>query len=243
MWTRPTRPSWVDLSQPNGLTIGDGNGRGTIIDDNPPPECHILEASGEGGVRPCDDCEEDAGSAIESEGPISFTVALVAESETTRAVRYATADHTAEGGSDYRARNGTLTFAAGELEKTVAVSLIDDSLVEDIEQFRFTLPDCLPPDLDTDVYATIFDDDVIGVSVAIADAEGDEDVGAMDFVVTLSESPSQQATVAYKTRDGTAVAGEDYTAVDDVLTFAAGSGTEPHDLGRRHRRRRCRCTA
>ena len=215
----------VNLSQPQGLTLGDRSAVGTITDDDPAPECHIVGVSGEGGVRPCDDCELDAGSAIESEGPINFTIGIVAESETTRKVRYATVDHTASSGSDYRSTSGTLTFAAGERQKTISVPLIDDGLVEDIEQFRLSLPGCHPVDLDTNVYATIFDDDVIGLSVFIRDTEGDEGIGEMDFVVTLSGSPTEQATVAYKTRDDTAVAGEDYTAVDDILTFAAGSDT------------------
>ena len=216
----------VKLSEPEGLTIGDGTGTGTIRDDDPPPECHILDVSGEGGVRPCDTCEVDAGSAIESEGPITFTVAIVAESETTRVVQYTTGDHTATSGSDYRTRMGTLTIAAGDLEQTVSVPLIDDTAAEDIEQFSFGLVGCSPEELDTEVFATIFDDDEIGTTVSIEDAEGSEGDGQLDFVVTLSESPTQEATVAYRTRDSSAVAGEDYTAVDDVLTFAAGSGTE-----------------
>ena len=216
----------VELTEPEGLEVGDGTARGTIIDDDPAPECHILDVSGEGGVRPCETCELAGGSAIESEGPITFTLAIVAESETTRLVQYATGDHTANNGSDYRARNGTLTIAAGDLEKTVSVPLIDDMVSEEVEQFRFGLIGCSPEGLDTEVFATIFDDDVIGVTVSIEDAEGNEDDGQLDFVVTLSESPTLEATVAYRTRDSSAVAGEDYTALDDVLTFAAGTGTE-----------------
>ena len=216
----------VELTEPEGLEVGDGTARGTIIDDDPAPECHILDVSGEGGVRPCETCELAGGSAIESEGPITFTLAIVAESETTRLVQYATGDHTANNGSDYRARNGTLTIAAGDLEKTVSVPLIDDMVSEEVEQFRFGLIGCSPEGLDTEVFATIFDDDVIGVAVSIEDAEGNEDDGPLDFVVTLSESPTLEATVAYRTRDSSAVAGEDYTALDDVLTFAAGTGTE-----------------
>ena len=215
----------VKLSEPRGLEVGDGTARGTIIDDDPPPECYVLGVSGEGGVRPCETCESDAGSAIESEGPITFTVAIVVESETTRVVQYTTGDHTARSGSDYRARTGTLTITAGNLEHTVSVPLVDDTIAEDVEQFRFGLPGCLPDELDTEVFATIFDDDEVGTTVSIADAEVDEDDGPLHFVVTLGDSPTLEATVAFKTRDTSAVAGEDYTARDDVLTFAASAGT------------------
>ena len=49
-----------------------------------------------------------------------------------------------------------------------------------------------------------------------------ENDGPLEFTVTLSESPSPQATVNYATSDGTALEGQDYTRTSDILTFAAG---------------------
>ena len=45
---------------------------------------------------------------------------------------------------------------------------------------------------------------------------------AVEFVVTLSRAASREVTVDYATRDGTATAGEDYTATRGTLAFAAG---------------------
>ena len=42
-------------------------------------------------------------------------------------VDWATADGTAKAGEDYLADAGTLTFAPGETEKTVAVAVLDDA--------------------------------------------------------------------------------------------------------------------
>ena len=59
-------------------------------------------------------------------------------------------------------------------------------------------------------------------SLSIADASGTESVGSLSFAVTLSRSSTERVTVRYATADGTAAAGEDYTAVSGTLTFASG---------------------
>ena len=63
-------------------------------------------------------------------------------------------------------------------------------------------------------------------SFSIADAEVEEAPGAtLDFVVTLSRGRSTETRVAYATNDGTATAGQDYTATAGTLVFAAGERT------------------
>ena len=54
-------------------------------------------------------------------------------------VDYATADGTAKAGEDYTATSGTLTFAAGERVKTVAVPILDDGHDEGHETFLLRL--------------------------------------------------------------------------------------------------------
>ena len=59
----------------------------------------------------------------------------------------------------------------------------------------------------------------------MADAEATEGVDTkLDFVVTLHRRPSRdwEATVDYRTQDGTATAGSDYTLMSGTLTFAPG---------------------
>ena len=61
------------------------------------------------------------------------------------------------------------------------------------------------------------------VTVSVADARVREAPGAMlDFAVTLSGPASGPVTVAYRTVDGSARAGEDYTARQGKLTFDPG---------------------
>ena len=75
---------------------------------------------------------------------------------------------------------------------------------------------------DTTVTVDVTDvDDTPAIRVADAEAtEGDDT--EMVFRVTLESASTGTVTVNYATTDGTAVAGEDYTATSGTLTFAPG---------------------
>ena len=68
-----------------------------------------------------------------------FTVRLSPAVEGTVTVDYATADGSARAPDDYTAASGTLTFAPGETEKTVSVPIVDDSVEDSGEKFKFRL--------------------------------------------------------------------------------------------------------
>ena len=60
-------------------------------------------------------------------------------------------------------------------------------------------------------------------ALTVADARAEEGTDAtLDFAVTLVPTRTVPVTVAYATSDGTATAGEDYTAAAGTLTFAVG---------------------
>ena len=64
-------------------------------------------------------------------------------------------------------------------------------------------------------------------ALSVADDSAEEGTDAsLDFVVTLDRAAKETVTVAYATSDGTAVAGEDYTAASDMLTFQPGETTK-----------------
>jgi ELWxxDGT repeat protein len=69
----------------------------------------------------------------------TFTVSLNAETGRPLTVNYATADGSAQAGSDYTATTGTLSFAPGERTKTIDVPVLADSVVDGGETFTLTL--------------------------------------------------------------------------------------------------------
>ena len=65
------------------------------------------------------------------------------------------------------------------------------------------------------------------VGIAVADARVDENSGALlAFAVTLSRAASAALTVDYATADGSAHAGDDYTATSGTLKFRAGESSK-----------------
>ncbi len=118
----------LTLSSPTGATIADGTAVGTIANDDvaPLPSLAISDASVAEGNP-------------DAPGIVTFTVTLSAASTSAVTVSFATADGTAVAGSDYVARSGTLTFAPGETQKTLAVNAIGDAVVEPNESFSVVL--------------------------------------------------------------------------------------------------------
>ncbi|MEL6461829.1 MAG: DUF1194 domain-containing protein, partial [Cyanobacteria bacterium J06621_15] len=60
--------------------------------------------------------------------------------------------------------------------------------------------------------------------------EGDSSTTNFGFNVSLSRSSSETITLEYCTADGTAVAGSDYTATSDTLTFSPGETSKTIDV-------------
>ena len=194
------------LSDPRGATLGRGSALGTILDDDEPPTVSIAGTSG-----------------AEDVGELAFAVALSARSLTGVTVDYASMDGTAVAGNDYDAVEGTLTFAAGEVWKTIRVPVIDDALDEaDEETFAVALSAPTGATLDAGTATGTIRDDDEPPALSVADAAGDEDVGELEFAVTLSAPSGIEVSASYATKDGTATAGGDYAAATGTLVFAPG---------------------
>ena len=67
---------------------------------------------------------EDAGEAV-------LTVSLHRPAESALSVSWHTQDERADAPADYTAREGSLTFAAGEDRKTISIPIVDDAVRED----------------------------------------------------------------------------------------------------------------
>ncbi|RMF30759.1 MAG: hypothetical protein D6759_11320, partial [Chloroflexi bacterium] len=95
-----------------------------------------------------------------------FTVRLQPTATQTVTVAYSTQDHTAQAGSDYQARSGSLTFAPGESQKVLTVTVLGDTTYEGDETFTVALSSPVNALIgDGEGVGTIRDDDSAAGSV------------------------------------------------------------------------------
>jgi hypothetical protein len=177
-------------------------------------------------------------SAAVTEGNSGTTNAVLAvtlskPSTKTVTVAYRTADGTATAGQDYTAATGTVTFAPGVTAQQVTVKVAGDTTYEPDETFTVTLSNASGASLGTATgTVTIKNDDAAPVTpptISIANAavaEGNSGTTNMAFTVSLSKASSTAVSVGYSTANGTATAGQDYTAASGTLTFAPGTTTQ-----------------
>ncbi|SIR89146.1 type I secretion C-terminal target domain (VC_A0849 subclass) [Sphaerotilus natans] len=167
----------------------------------------------------------------ENAGTVTYTITLSNPSSQTVTVRVAAQDGTATVGSDYTqipVDQQFVTFAPGETTKTVTLTVIDDAVFEGKETFSVVLDSPSNAALGTArVTTTISDDGTQGETddrptIAINDVVVNEAGNYAEFTVTLTGATALPVNVAFATRDGTALAGSDYTATSGVLTFAPG---------------------
>jgi CSLREA domain-containing protein len=155
---------------------------------------------------------------------LSFTVTLAPSSNLVVSVQAATADGTATAGSDYTSTTQTLTFQPGETSKTVSVPILGDSLAESDETLTLTLSSAQNALISRDkATGTIQNDDLGGtIQLSAASYSAGETDGAVTITVQRVTGVASSVGVQYATADGTAKAGQDYTAAAGTLTFAAG---------------------
>lgn len=205
-----------EITDVAGGSIADGVATGTILDDDDPPTVTAQAVSEEEGAD------------------LVFTVELSAASNLPIEVHVETAEGSAVSPEDYGQADQNLTFTPGQQTKTVAVSSVEDLLDEADETFSFNLSGAVNATLGTTtVTGTIRDDDATP-DVSIDDAEvteGDTGTSTMTFTVTLDAAAGRDVQVSYRTVDGTAEAGADFTAVTSgTVTVGAGRLTETLDI-------------
>lgn len=209
----------VTISAPTGstsnTTITTATATGTIGDDDTQP---VLSVKSPTAI--------DEGNTGTTQ--VLFTVTLSSASTQTVTVAYATADGTATAGSDYTAASGTLSFAPGELTKTIAVTVNGDTLSEANETILLNLSAPTNANIATGTgTATITNDDLvaptISLSSGVAVTEGNTGTTDATFHLTLSQASGQTVTVTVATADGTAkTSDDDYVANTQTITFAPG---------------------
>jgi len=149
----PTENLVVNLSTPTNAGINDGQGVGTILDDEPRITINnVLQKEGNG-----------LGNG-NNKTLFVFTVSLSAAYDQAVTVFFATGGGTATVGSDYHSQTGTLTFAPGVRTMTITIVVVADKSQENDETFFVNLSGASNNALieDAQGMATILDDDKRG---------------------------------------------------------------------------------
>jgi hypothetical protein len=143
------KPSAMTFSidVPDGISASSGSGRLPLSGGGPsPPSLSINDVA---------KAEGDSGTT-----PFSFDVTLSSASTAPVTVHYATVDGTATAPDDYAAASGILTFAPGDIAKSVTIDVQGDTASEADETFVVRLTNATGASLaDDSGAATIRDDD------------------------------------------------------------------------------------
>ncbi|MCH9651973.1 MAG: autotransporter domain-containing protein [Deltaproteobacteria bacterium] len=210
----------VVLSAPQGATLGDAQGQGTIVNDD--EEEVPLPALSIGDVAVVEGNEGEVAAA--------FAVTLSSPSTEPVTVAFETLDGSAtvEDG-DYLAAEGQVVFEPGVTSQMIPVAVLGDTRVEEDETFSLRLSEPQGATLGrSEGTGTIRNDDDAPVvpALSIGDATVDEgDGGSVQAVFTLQLVPASQTsvTVGIRIRDGSASSGEgDFQAQTGALVFRPG---------------------
>ena len=143
----PSETFFVNVTGVINAVVVDGQGVGTIVNDDPVPSLAIDDVTvveGNAGIV----------NAV-------FTVTLSAASGQTVTVNYATADGTATQPADYTSTSGTLTFTPGQTTRTITVPVIGEVVPEANETFFVNLSGAANATIaDNQGVGTITNDDV-----------------------------------------------------------------------------------
>ncbi len=209
----------ITLSNPTGgVVIGSPNPAVLTINDNDAGSATIS-------INDVSQAEGNSGNQL------TFQVTLSAQSNQIVSVNYATSDGTAMAPGDYTAVPAqTLNFNPGQTQQQIVVNINGDTDVESNESFFVNLS--------SPVGASIADSQGVGT---LTNDDGAVSAGTLQFsslaysinensptatiTVTRNSGTSGAVTVNYATSNGSATAGQDYTASSGILTWASGDGS------------------
>lgn len=158
-------------------------------------------------------------------GNAGIVVSRVGNISGAATVDFNTSNGTAIAVEDYVPVTGTLSFAPGEIFKTVTVPFVNDETTEPLESFTFNLSNATGSSTlgspNTAQIVILDEDPAPQISISdVAITEGNTGNVSADLLVTLNHPSASSITVQYQTVDGSATAGSDYQGSSGTVTFA-----------------------
>jgi len=170
----------------------------------------------------------------ETDGYATFEIVLDRVAGTSLTVNYATQNGTATGG-DYTSTSGSVTFAPGQMVKTITVPINDDNTNERAEAFSFNLTGLSGvagaqiADGNAMAYIAKSDGALLATpTVSVLDATVNEAAadGTIEIVLQLNAPSATQTSVNVSTNNDSAVrqgfAGADFYRFDTTVVFEPG---------------------
>lgn len=162
-------------------------------------------------------------SVSERGNNVTIGVALSAPLAQTASVAYTSRDGSATAGLDYTGASGVLVFAPSQTSQTISIPILNDNLADEFNEtvtLQLSNPTNIALGLATTTLAIVDDDPLIQFERATYRAgEGD---GAMAITVVLNAVSVSPVRVNYRSGNGSATAGSDYSAVSGTLTIPSG---------------------
>jgi hypothetical protein len=136
----------------------------------------------------------------------------------------------ANSGQDFVELNEDVVFTEGEVQKTISLVTIADTIAETDESLTIEISSTsTTAEYDVQsINVTILDDDVVVTpevgtfALSASETTISESAGSIVINVVRSNGSDGEAVVRLRTVEGSALAGEDFTAVNQEVTFAEG---------------------
>jgi uncharacterized delta-60 repeat protein len=144
----------------------------------------------------------------------SLIVERLGDLSATATVDFTTIDSTAIAGEDYVAVSGTLVFGPNQAEKTITLSILNDSILEPEEAFIVLLENVQGAVLGTTAAAQIVIlENTPSISFVAEAISFSETAGTVNLMLQLrGYTPPEPWSVDYEIIEGTATLGEDFIA-------------------------------
>ncbi len=186
------------------VILREGEGTATILDDDGFSVSGVVVQESKGGAF------------------ASFTVSLGSPLAAPATVSFTTVGGTAQPSQDYTPVSGTLTFAPGTTSQAVKVTILDNDIGEQTEQFAFVLTSSSDNTgiLVGKATALIIDDD--GISVADASVTETNGSTFVDVEITLPRPSLAFTQVDWATASGTAGANDFDANASGTAFFSPG---------------------
>jgi hypothetical protein len=200
----PDETFFINLASATNAIIGDGQGQGTILNDDATPTVSLS-----------------VNDVSVNEGNSGTTDAVFTVTMSGPATKVVTADvfvfgETASEVTDFQNVSPKLTFAPGQTLQTFAVPVIGDNIFEGNERFRVELRNQVNALIGDGIgFGTILDDET-QPSLSINDItviEGDSGRTDANFTVSLSGLSSNTVDFGFNVVSGSAVESEDFGGV------------------------------